>query len=189
MLFGKATGGYAVDPLVKRLTASQVEEDVDEYLGLLDAGASESKVQTFLGARSYFFNGVIRLWGYSSLYSKIRLGTQHEIDFVCFDTGSYGPEWRLIEIEVPNKRLFTKFGEPSAHLLHAIQQVRDWHDWIHKNPGILHLSSGTQGLHIQRQMAQSPYRGTWRPLVNNAGCYRRKRIKIGGLIVFGLPSF
>ena len=76
---------------------------------------------------------MIRLYGYSPLYSKIRLGSEYEIDFVCFDTGSFGPEWRLVEIEGPNKRLFTKFGEPSAHLLHAIQQVRDWHAWIHEN--------------------------------------------------------
>lgn len=52
---------------------------------------------------------------------------------MCVDTGSYGPEWRLIEIEGPSKPLVTKSGEPSRYLLHAIQQVRDWHDWIHEN--------------------------------------------------------
>src|SRR5260370_7432208 len=72
-----------------------------------------------------FFNGVLRLHGYSPLYSKIRLGSEYEMDFVCFDTGSYGPEWRLIEIEGPNKRLFTKSDDPSPHLSHPTQQVSD----------------------------------------------------------------
>ncbi len=123
----------SIDPLVKKLTPRQVEDDAQEYAGLLDAQATEAKVHEFLASHSYFFNGVIRLYGCSPLYSKIRLGSEYEVDFVCFDSGSYGPEWRLIEIEGPNKRLFTKSGQPSADLLHAIQQVRDWHTWIHDN--------------------------------------------------------
>jgi hypothetical protein len=132
-LFKRARIAFSVEPLVKKLTTAQVEADAEEYTALLDACASEAAVHKFLAARSYFFNGVVRLWGLSPLYSKIKLGSEHEIDFVCFDTGSYGPEWRLIEIEGPKKRLFAKSGEPSAHLLHAIQQVRDWHQWIHDN--------------------------------------------------------
>jgi hypothetical protein len=132
-LFKRARNTFSVDPLVRDLTTAQVEADAEEYTALLNARASESAVHEFLAARSYFFNGVVRLWGHSPLYSKIKLGSEHEIDFVCFDTGSYGPEWRLIEIEGPKKRLFAKSGEPSAHLLHAIQQVRDWHQWIHDN--------------------------------------------------------
>jgi Domain of unknown function (DUF4263) len=132
-LFKRARSTFSVDPLVRNLTPAQVEEDAEEYVGLLNACVSEAAVHQFLAARSYFFNGVVRLWGRSPMYSKIRLGSEHEIDFVCFDTGSYGPEWRLIEIEGPKKRLFAKSGEPSAHLLHAIQQVRDWHQWTHDN--------------------------------------------------------
>lgn len=122
-----------IDPLVRTLTKKRIEDDVQEYIALLDAHAQEATIHEFLALRSYFFNGVIRLYGHSPLYSKIRLGSEYEIDFVCFDDSSYGPEWRLIEIEGPNKRLFAKSGEPSASLLHAIQQVRDWHDWIHDN--------------------------------------------------------
>jgi hypothetical protein len=132
-LFKPAKTGFSVDPLVKALTPKQVAQHVQEYVSLLDSRASEERVHQFLSAHTYFFNGVIRLYGYSPLYSKIRLGSEFEIDFVCFDTGSYGPEWRLIEIEAPSKRLFTKSGQPSAQLLHAIQQVRDWNSWINEN--------------------------------------------------------
>jgi hypothetical protein len=132
-LFKEASSRFKVDPLVKKLTPRQIEKDAKEFVALLDNRVSEATIHEFLAARSYFFNGVIRLYGLSPLYSKVRLGSEHEVDFVCFDTGSYGPEWRLIEIEGPRKRPFAKSGEPSAHLLHAIQQVRDWHDWMHNN--------------------------------------------------------
>ena len=29
--------------------------------------------------------------------------------------------------------MFTKSGDPTSDLTHAIQQVRDWHTWIHVN--------------------------------------------------------
>jgi len=82
-LFKKARYRFAVDPLVAKLTPRQVEEDAREYAALLDGRASEAKVHRFLAKHSYFFNGVIRLFGRSPLYSKIRLGSEYEIDFVC----------------------------------------------------------------------------------------------------------
>src|SRR6266568_1991084 len=106
-LFSKPRTRFIVDPLVRKLTTKIVEQDADEFEDLLDRKVSEAVIHDFLAQRSYFFNGVIRLYGLSPLYSKIRLGSEHEIDFVCFDTGSYGPEWRLVEIEGPCKRLFT----------------------------------------------------------------------------------
>jgi Domain of unknown function (DUF4263) len=129
----KAVSRSAVDPLVQKLTRARINKDIQQYLGLLNAKLPEARLQEFLASHSYFFNGVIRLFGQSPLYSKIRLGSQYEIDFVCFDAGSYGPDWRLIEIEPPSKPMLKKSGEPSAYLLHAIAQVRSWQDWIHEN--------------------------------------------------------
>jgi hypothetical protein len=73
------------------------------------------------------------LSGWSPLYSKVKLGHNYEVNFAWFDSGSMGPEWHLAEIESPAKPMFTKGGEPSAALTHAIQQVRDWHTWLHEN--------------------------------------------------------
>jgi hypothetical protein len=123
----------AVDPLVKALTRKKIAEDVQEFLGLLDAKTDEQRIHEFLANHSYFFNSILRLSGASPLYSKIRLGSEYEVDFVCFDTGSVGPEWYLIEIEAPNQTLFTKSGSPSSSLTHAIQQVRNWNSWLHDN--------------------------------------------------------
>ncbi len=131
--FTKAESHFKVDPLVRALTPKKVENDIAEYRSLLDECASEGRVHEFLASHSYFFNGIIRLYGWSPVYSKVKLGIEYETDFVCFDSGSLGPEWYLIEIEAPNKRLFTMSGVPSAALTHAIEQVRDWHAWVHDN--------------------------------------------------------
>jgi hypothetical protein len=81
-----------IDPCVKALTPKQVEKDADEFKCLLDSLVSEQTLHEFLAYHSYFFNGIIRLSGVSPLYSKIRLGSEFEVDFACFDTGSFGPE-------------------------------------------------------------------------------------------------
>jgi hypothetical protein len=122
-----------VDLAVRSLTYEQIEADIAEYKRLLDRCAPETEVHQFLASHSYFFNSALRLYGFSPLYSKIRLGHEYEVDFAWVDTSSFGPEWRLLEIEGPSKSMFTKSGDPTADLLHAIQQVRNWHAWIHEN--------------------------------------------------------
>src|SRR5262249_1357689 len=122
-----------IDPLVKALTSEQIVRDIDEFERLLDAQVHESRLHEFLAHHSYFFNTIIRLFGASPLYSKIKLGSEFEIDFACFDAGSPGPEWHITEIESPKHSLFTHAGDPSAPLTHAIRQVLDWQSWIHEN--------------------------------------------------------
>nr|WP_298727286.1 Shedu anti-phage system protein SduA domain-containing protein [uncultured Steroidobacter sp.] len=122
-----------IDPQVAALTAAKVDEDIAVFSSLLDAGAPERDVHAFLEGHSYFFNGILRMYGASPLYSKVRLGSDYEVDFAFFDSGSYGPDWHLVEIEAPSHKLFTSRGDPSGALNHAIQQVRNWHSWFHAN--------------------------------------------------------
>lgn len=122
-----------IDPLVEALTPEQVIKDAGEFERLLDSRVNEQEVHEFLAHHSYFFNGIIRLYGASPLCSKIKLGSEFEVDFACFDAGTAGPEWHLIEIERPGPPLFTDTGNPSAPLTHAIRQVLDWQSWIHEN--------------------------------------------------------
>jgi hypothetical protein len=133
MKFKRATNLAAIDPSVRQLTRKQLRADIAEYKALLDARVSELCIHSFLSSHSCFFNGLLRLFGYSPLYSKVKLGHDFEVDFAWFDTGSDGPEWCLAEIESPTRSMFTKAGDPSAWLTHAIQQVCDWHSWIHDN--------------------------------------------------------
>jgi hypothetical protein len=118
------------DPLVRQLSKRKVEDAIREFSSLLDKPSDETEIQSFLENHSYFFNGIIRLFGASPLLAKISLGSDYEVDFACFDSGSCGPEWLLIEIESPKYSLFTKSGHLTAKATHAIQQVRDWQTWV-----------------------------------------------------------
>jgi hypothetical protein len=122
-----------VDPLVKALTLEQRETDVRTYLRLLDERVAEREVHEFLAAHTYFFEGFVRMLGSSPVWSKVKLGSDYEVDFLFFDSASTGPEWDLVEIEAPDKKLFTKSGDQTAHLTHAIGRVRDWQTWVREN--------------------------------------------------------
>lgn len=68
--------------------------------------------------------------------SKPELGSEHQADFVvAADQGSVGIHYRFIEIESPHAVAYTASGNPSARLMHAIQQVMDWKRWIKSNRG------------------------------------------------------
>jgi len=106
----------------------ETARSIEQYLALLDAGVSEEKVRRFLETHVWFWNGLLRM--HNTLYTKIKLGADFEVDFVWCDPSSAGAEWHLVEIERPTAPLFTKAGEPSRQLNHAMLQVRDWQNWI-----------------------------------------------------------
>ncbi len=101
---------------------------IKEYLTLIDSRPSEEEVRTFIATHLYFWNGLVRAG--SNVYTKVRLGSDYEIDFVWMDPSSSGAVWHLAEIEGPAQKLFTRAEEPSQRLSHAMTQVRDWQNWI-----------------------------------------------------------
>jgi antiviral defense system Shedu protein SduA len=131
--FSDATFDWPVDPEVEALTPERIDEDIRQFRSLLDSNAPEARVHEFLAEHTYFFNGFVRLYGSSPVYSKVKLGIEHEVDFAFFDSGSSGPEWYFVEIETPTHKLFKKSGDPTAALTHATEQIRDWMAWIHSN--------------------------------------------------------
>lgn len=60
----------------------------------------------------------------------IGLGTEFKIDFFIRESDG---KYLLVEIENPNHAIFTKAGEFSAPLNHALRQVEDWQQWIEDN--------------------------------------------------------
>ncbi|MGB8414444.1 MAG: Shedu anti-phage system protein SduA domain-containing protein [Candidatus Binatus sp.] len=116
------------------VTLEQIKSDISEYRSLLDSRVRENKVQEFLASHSYFFHTLLIDVVYPyPVFSKVRLGTEYETDFVGVIPSSFGPEWRLAEIESPKQCMFTDGGDPSAPLNHAIQQVRNWIRWCEDN--------------------------------------------------------
>lgn len=62
-----------------------------------------------------------------------RLGAEFVPDFVIGEMSSIGYEWQLVELESPDAPLFTRSGDPSKHLNHALRQIDDWRAWLEKN--------------------------------------------------------
>lgn len=139
---------HKIDPLVKRLSVKSIIEDIDNYCFLLDQNESEEVIHQFLANHSYFFNTLIRLFDSSPLYSKIKLGSDFELDFCFMDPSSFGPNWVFIEIERPEHKLFNKSGDPSSKLSHAIRQVQDWQYWVSDN--ISYARSTMTGINYPR---------------------------------------
>jgi hypothetical protein len=46
---------------------------------------------------------------------------------------SMGFRWQAVELESPLAKMFTKSGNPSAPLTHAIKQIQDWRMWLAVN--------------------------------------------------------
>ena len=131
--FTEAKCPFDIDPAVRALTAPQLRQHVAEFQALLNEPCDEHTLHAFLAGRSYFFNDLIRLYNPFPVYSKVKLGHQHEMDFVCVEVGSLGVEWRFVEIESPAKCCFTKSDELSADFFRAVEQVRTWSGWFREN--------------------------------------------------------
>lgn len=123
---------WPIDPEVAKLTVDQIDNDIAELTSILDGRASEEVLHQFLASHTYFFESseVLNLYDLSPLYSKVKLGDEYVMDFCCFRTYSFGPQWLFVEIESPSSKLFLKNGNFSSKANHAIEQAKDWSNWV-----------------------------------------------------------
>lgn len=117
------------DPEVKNLTLERLDDAIYAFEGVLRSG-SEHDAHQFLSNNTFCFNGMLRLFSSTAVWSKVKFAHEYESDFVFFEIGSYGVEWRFVELESPNMKLTKKSGEPTAEFYHALNQLRDWDEWI-----------------------------------------------------------
>jgi len=64
---------------------------------------------------------------------KKKLGSEYVTDFVIGERHSFGFDWVAVELESPKSRMFTKKGNPTKQLTHAIRQIQDWRAWLKRN--------------------------------------------------------
>jgi len=99
-----------------------------EFESLLNKpGVREEEIKQFLkseASRPIFSLECVRF------HTEHELGAEFQADFVL-----EFPERRyvMVEIENPNRRLYTGRGQPTADLAHARQQVEDWQQWVEEN--------------------------------------------------------
>ncbi|HKQ03875.1 MAG TPA: Shedu anti-phage system protein SduA domain-containing protein [Blastocatellia bacterium] len=107
--------------------------DILNFETALQSGHEEA-IQVFLEEHPIFlgflgWHGIVK--------SKFRLADAFIPDFISI--GSYPfsnrpqPLVTFIEIERADMPLFTKSGDPTSFLTHAIRQVQDWKRWVTDN--------------------------------------------------------
>lgn len=119
-------------PYYDRLVPGELPQAIQEFGALLDGGASEGKLQTFLESHAYFLLLAPPVYDHFIALSQPHLGAEFRADFALYGSCN-GPWWTLVELEPPSEQMFTKAGDPSARLTHAMRQVRDWRAWITDN--------------------------------------------------------
>lgn len=148
-----------------RITKQQLEQ-LD---CVLESATKESNMQIFLQENPFFL--IQHLGGGHGRWviPQKRLGAEFVPDFIVGERHSFGFEWEVIEIESPLAQLFTKAGNPSSTLNHAIRQIMDWRAWLKRNQnyasqrkeanglGLTDIDCNTRGLIvIGRRNAVSP---------------------------------
>lgn len=111
-----------------------------ELGSLIEGGAGEREVHAFLEAHPLLIlhaslDGFFPVASSRSLlFSHVRLAGEYEVDFLYGSMNSMGLFWTFIELESPSAKMFTRRGDPSAALSHALRQVLDWRSWLQDNP-------------------------------------------------------
>jgi Domain of unknown function (DUF4263) len=83
-------------------------------------------------------------------------------DFMCLDWPSGWPHWVAVEIEAPSKSVMTKNGRRSSLLEHALQQIRDWREFVKNNLDFVNKPRAKNGLgleHAEPNMSGHVYIG------------------------------
>jgi len=134
--------------------------DINGFRKALDSATRESDMQAHIEANPIML--IQHLGGGHGRWviEQKRLGAEHVPDFVIADRNSLGYEWQVVEIESPKAAMFTKAGDPSSKLNHAIRQIIDWRSWLKRNQdyasrirekgglGLIDIDSNVKGLII-----------------------------------------
>jgi hypothetical protein len=107
--------------------------NITRFKRQLDRAKREQDVQSFLEREPMML--VQHLGGGHGRWviPHQRLGAEHVTDFLIGMKDSVGCEWQAVELESPRARMFTKQGDPTARLSHAIRQIEDWRTWLARN--------------------------------------------------------
>jgi len=135
-------------------------EQLANFRSALNKARRESDMQRYLQANPFLL--IQHLGGGNGRWviPQTRLGAEHVPDFIIGDRHSFGFEWQVVEIESPSAMVFTKSGDPSKILNHAIRQITDWRSWLRRNQeyasrrreqnglGLVDIGSDVKGLII-----------------------------------------
>jgi len=111
-------------------------EDRRTFHELINTKPEEAKIQLYLEEHPVILLHAMLDGFYpaastrSALFAKVTLGGQYQTDFAFCSLNSMGAWWTFVELERSDVPIFTKGGNPSKYLTHAIRQVMDWQAWL-----------------------------------------------------------
>lgn len=120
--------------------------EIDAFENALNNARDESDMQKFIQANPRILIQHYAVGRGAWVKPKQRLGSEYETDFLIAQEGSGGLIWYAVELERPQAILFTKKGDPSAALTHALRQINDWREWLSRNRGYAAQSREQDGL-------------------------------------------
>ena len=112
----------------ERLTRSKADELLNQFNELLATAQKEEELQIFLKDHPQFLYP-----DFIECHPKFKLGEDYVTDYVLLVQGHQGQEYVFVEIERPDKELFTESGQFSAKFTQAKDQMLDWDRWLTKN--------------------------------------------------------
>jgi hypothetical protein len=104
---------------VRRYAHEQVVDILRKFNMMLEREKEERPIQEFIEKNPI----ILAQFHAKRLYIKPNILGKFETDFAILDTSD---RLLLIELEKPSLRLFKKDGHPTAKLMHAYGQVKDW---------------------------------------------------------------
>ena len=109
------------------------QSDVHLLNEVIENATSEQEMQSYLEKHPLILAQLLPCGIGRWIIPKKRLGCEYVTDFVIGNSSSHGFQWYAIELKSPVKKMFTKKGDPSADLNHAIRQILDWRAWLKSN--------------------------------------------------------
>lgn len=110
------------DPTV---VLERIKGIIDGFEELLHTNPDEAACQDYLEA-----NPVLLSQTALRVTPKVELGSEYVTDFVIEEALQ---QYTMVEIESPRHKLFTRRGDPTKHVTHALRQTEDWRSWVHDN--------------------------------------------------------
>ena len=124
LFVAKNVGGIHVENVVNRRALALS----NEFERLLDNVTLEEELQAFLKAHPELLYPE-----YIELFPKLKLGAEHETDFVYLIQGHQGPQYVFVEIEAAHKPVLVSKGHFSSEFTQAKNQLLEWDNWITTN--------------------------------------------------------
>ena len=120
-----------------------------EFERLLAENRGERPLQAFLQCYPSILVQMLRPSPSGWVIPQKRLGDKHVTDFILGHYNSLGHHWFPVELESPSAALFTKSGDPSSTLTHAIRQIQDWRFWLTQNLDYARRNRSDGGLELK----------------------------------------